>query len=319
MQVSAPGKVVLFGEYAVLDGAPATVMAVNAHATCDLVPSNDHHWHFSSSGFVSEPIHCIDSTLPDHASAGFVAAILTHWGFESLRDLSAQPLTIHTDTTPFFYANKKLGLGSSAAACTATYLALAEKLQRQPSMHEALHLHRTWQGGKGSGLDVASCWHGSVIRFQNAQVESLSWPHNLGWQIVWSGISAATTDHIGHFDEWRKHADLSPLNRLSELSKTLCNDPSFELIKAYQGALMDLDNAAKLKIFSAEHRELVKIAADFGLVYKPCGAGGGDIGIAFADTEQQPMVLDNFRNAATTAGFYCPTLEMAQHGVRLAQ
>ena len=176
-------------------------------------------------------------------------------------------------------------------------------------MHEALHLHRTWQGGKGSGLDVASCWHGGVIRFQNAQVESLSWPDNLGWQIVWSGISAATTDHIGHFDEWRKHADLSPLNRLSELSKTLCNDPSLELIKAYQGALMDLDNAAKLKIFSAEHRELVKIAADFGLVYKPCGAGGGDIGIAFADTKQ-PMVLDNFRNAATTAGFYCPTLEM---------
>ncbi|GIS21134.1 MAG: hypothetical protein CM15mP120_30500 [Pseudomonadota bacterium] len=64
-------------------------------------------------------------------------------------------------------------------------------------MHEALHLHRTWQGGKGSGLDVASCWHGGVIRFQNAQVESLSWPHNLGWQIVWSGISAATTDHMG--------------------------------------------------------------------------------------------------------------------------
>ena len=173
--------------------------------------------------------------------------------------------------------------------------------------------------GRTSGLDVASCWHGGVIRFQNAQVESLSWPHNLGWQIVWSGISAATTDHIGHFDEWRKHADLSPLNRLSELSKTLCNDPSFELIKAYQGALMDLDNAAKLKIFSADQREVDKIAADFGLVYKPCGAGGGDIGIAFADTEQQPMVLDNFRNAATAAGFYCPTLEMAQHGVRFAQ
>ena len=32
---------------------------------------------------------------------------------------------------------------------------------------------------------------------------------------------------------------------------------------------MDLDNAAKLKIFSAEHRELVKIAADSGLCTSP--------------------------------------------------
>ena len=32
---------------------------------------------------------------------------------------------------------------------------------------------------------------------------------------------------------------------------------------------MDLDNAAKLKIFSAEHRELVKIAADWGLCTSP--------------------------------------------------
>ena len=319
MQVSAPGKVVLFGEYAVLDGAPATVMAVNAHATCDLVPSNDHHWHFSSSGFVSEPIHCIDSTLPDHASAGFVAAILTHWGINTLGDFSDQPLSVHTDTTPFFHEHKKLGLGSSAATCTATYIALAETLNRQTSMQEALNIHRAWQGGKGSGLDVASCWHGGVIRFQNAQAKGLSWPEHLHWQIVWSGTSAATTDHIGHFDEWRQHADLSPLNRLCELSNQLCNNPTLELIAAYQSALMDLDNAAKLKIFSAEHRELVKIAAGFGLVYKPCGAGGGDIGIAFADTKRQPKVLDNFRNAATTAGFYCPTLEMAQHGVRLAQ
>ena len=79
---------------------------------------------------------------------------------------------------------------------------------------------------------------------------------------------------------------------------------------------MDLDNAAKLKIFSAEHRQLVKIAADSGLCTSPVARA---VAIsAVCGPEQQPKVLGHFRNAATTAGFYCPTLEMAQHGVRLA-
>ena len=319
MRVSAPGKVVLFGEYAVLTGAPATVMAVNARTQVYLTPSPDRQWHFTSEGFSSVPVICPDSQLPNHASASFTAAILRHWGCEALSDLACDPWCIHTDTAPFYYRSKKLGLGSSAAACTATYCALAQHLDRQASMHEALQIHRTWQGGKGSGLDVASSWHGGIIRFQDANATAINWPEKLGWQIVWSGTSAATTDHISHFDQWRQQADLALLNRLSELSSELCAEPNLRLIADYQRTLIDLDNAAKLKIFSAEHQELVKIAAEFGLVYKPCGAGGGDIGIAFADTQQQPTVLENFRKAATTAGFYCPTLEMAQHGVRLAQ
>ena len=223
MQVSAPGKVVLFGEYAVLSGAPATVMAVNAHATCDLVPSNDQQWHFSSSGFVSEPIHSVDSALPDHASAGFVAAILEHWGINTLGGLSDQPLSVHTDTTPFFYANKKLGLGSSAATCTATYLALAEKLNRQTSMQEALNIHRAWQGGKGSGLDVASCWHGGVIRFQNAQVESLSWPR---------------TSALANCLEWHQRCHHRPYWTLRRMASARRLEPAQSVERAKQNSAM---------------------------------------------------------------------------------
>ena len=319
MRITAPGKVVLFGEYAVLAGAPATVMAVDAIATVAIEASVDSAWHFSSTGFASEPISTDGMQLPTQASSGFVAAVLRHWGFTALVEVSAKPMQIHSDTSAFFHSGKKLGLGSSAAVCTAAYMGLAELLQRPPQMQEALAIHRSWQGGKGSGLDVASCWHGGVIRFQEGTAKSMLWPNNLAWQIVWSGNSAATIDHISHFDKWREQANHEPLARLSRLSEELCVNPNMELIAAYQHALMTLDNAADLKIFSAEHQELVKIAADFGLVYKPCGAGGGDIGIAFADTKQQPTVLENFRTAATTAGFLCPTLEMARHGVRFAQ
>jgi phosphomevalonate kinase len=196
---------------------------------------------------------------------------------------------------------------------------LAKLLGREPDLKEAIEIHRTWQGGKGSGLDVASCWSGGVIRFQNATAEAALWPSELSWQLVWSGASAATTDHITRFDDWRESGDVEPLNQLSKLSQQLCTAPNLSRLAAYQQALMDLDNSADLKIFSSEHQELVKIAGSIGLVYKPCGAGGGDIGIAFADHTQRPSILEDFRAAATAAGFYCPTLEMAQHGVRFAQ
>ena len=70
-------------------------------------------------------------------------------------------------------------------------------------MHEALHLHRTWQGGKGSGLTLPVVGMAALFAFKMPKSKP-ELAHNLGWQIVWSGISAATTDHIGHFDEWRK-------------------------------------------------------------------------------------------------------------------
>jgi phosphomevalonate kinase len=38
-----------------------------------------------------------------------------------------------------------------------------------------------------------------------------------------------------------------------------------------------------LGIFDAGHAELVTAAEAAGLVYKPCGAGGGDVGILLGD------------------------------------
>ena len=52
---SAPGKIVLWGEYAVLADAPAAVMAVSSRATVSMQYSKDAYWHFVSQGFESEP------------------------------------------------------------------------------------------------------------------------------------------------------------------------------------------------------------------------------------------------------------------------
>jgi len=48
------------------------------------------------------------------------------------------------------------------------------------------------------------------------------------------------------------------------------------------------------------------------VLYKPCGAGGGDIGMAFAD---DPSALAHFRQQAAANGFTPLDLETATHGV----
>jgi len=41
-----------------------------------------------------------------------------------------------------------------------------------------------------------------------------------------------------------------------------------------------------LGIFDAGHAELAEMATARDIVYKPCGAGGGDIGVVFAADEE---------------------------------
>lgn len=313
---SAPGKIVLWGEYAVLTGAPAGVMALSNRATIRLEPSPDEHWHFDSEGFVTESASCPSDQLPSSPQSLFVRLILAHWGYRSLAEC-ATPLRITTDSSAFFAANQKLGLGSSAAVCTATYRALCELTQHSPELSDAMALHRDWQGGKGSGLDVASAWHGGLIHFQQGKATPADWPADLHWQVVWSGTSAKTTDHITHFDRWRNQADNAPLEHLAVLSNKICEQgPNLSLLTEYCQSLKTLDEAAILNIFTQEHASLGKLAAAAGALYKPCGAGGGDIGIAFAE---DPHAIAAFRQQAAANGFLPLDLEMATDGVAFQQ
>ncbi len=309
---SAPGKIVLWGEYAVLAGAPAAVLALDARATVTLEPTGDSHWHFISQGFVSDPEKVNPAALPSAGAGVFVRQILQHWGLQALEQCGP-PRRVNTDSAQFFQQQQKLGLGSSAAVCTATYQALCDITGRTPNLSEAMHIHKQWQGGKGSGLDVASVWHGGLIHFRQGDAQVSALPNHWHWQVVWTGASASTPAHITKFNDWRQSADTRPLEDLAALSETLCEGPAtLSDLALYQNALEALDQAAILNIFTPEHARLGTLAAACGVLYKPCGAGGGDIGMAFAD---DPSALAHFRQQAAANGFTPLDLETATHGV----
>ena len=91
----------------------------------------------------------------------------------------------------FLSDSQKLGLGSSAAVCTAMYLLLRELTGRGHADRGHGH-NKHWQGGKGSGLDIASVWHGGLIHFQDGPATRATLPADLHWQVIFSGRSAGT-------------------------------------------------------------------------------------------------------------------------------
>ena len=56
-----------------------------------------------------------------------------------------------------------------------------------------------------------------------------------------------------------------------------------QVMRAYVEALAAYDHGRSLGIFAAGHEQLANYAKSrTDMVYKPCGAGGGDIGVALA-------------------------------------
>ena len=316
IRVAAPGKVVLWGEYAVLAGAPAAVMAVDRYARVELTPAQGY-WRFSAEGFLAPAVHTRDPELPDTSVTRIARAMAAQLGSRAVE----RGFALHCDTRELHHHGQKLGIGSSAAATVATYVAIDTfrtqtpdpgDLVGGPGMSSATAIHRHLQSG-GSGLDIAAAWHGGVIRFQQGEAEPWPLPDDLAWQVIWTGTAAATPEHLSDFAAWRGAGDTAQLDALCAAAEAVFSSPTLASLADYGAALRALDDAAHLHIYTQPHAILATIATDHGLVYKPCGAGGGDIGIAFGT---DGGALASFRAAAEAANFHAPQMEIAPHGVR---
>lgn len=316
IEYSAPGKAVVWGEYAVLEGAPALVMAVNRYATARVEPAAET-WQLSSAGFESAAelsVAELESAPTTEAAGitGLLRAVLSALGNPGL----PAGARLHTDTRDFHSRDhgnaQKLGIGSSAAVCTATSAAIAEFLDQPFDESVPLAAHRLLQGKAGSGLDVAAACHGGLIRFQSGRSSPAEWPEGLSYRYFWVGQAAKTSTHLARFGDWRASAETSTLDALCQASERLFSQPDMAHLAEYVERLKAMDEAARLGIFSDAHDRLRALANQAQVVYKPCGAGGGDIGIAVSD---HPTHLEELINLASQDSFLTLDLEIAAHGV----
>ncbi len=314
VRASAPGKVVLWGEYAVLADAPAAVLAINRHAICTIT---DHQSGFClrTLGFAS-PVLEVANLQTDQVPTA--AALFAHAASALARPLP-DGLDITLDTKDFHRHQDKLGIGSSAAALVACYGAMCALTGEEARLDRAIVAHRNFQGS-GSGLDVAAAMTGGVIRFQSGRSRPMELPENLRFAFVFSGKGIATGKQLGSFSRWRRQGDLQPLQELSNMATRLFDSVADKRCwEAYIAALQTLDDAATLGIHNDAHRRLAKISESLGLVYKPCGAGGGDVGMAIGFNDHDHALLNQFIQLCASEGFMPLDLTGTSHGLHVEQ
>lgn len=304
---SAPGKAVLSGEYAVLRGAPAVSMAVSRRAIVSVMPA-DTGWHrVSAPGYsATEGRFVTEGNVPRWLQ-GANEYRLVDAAWRALRKTDSGFLSIELDSRAFFDSGSgsKVGLGSSAALTVALTAAMTGSLDL---LDNAIRVHRRFQSDAGSGVDIATSAHGGLLeyRMQGAQIAPRHWPDGLDCRLIWTGVPAATTSKLARFDKGGRRASLDALISASTVMALAWRSAEEVLAQfpAYVQALREFSEDYDLGIFDAGHDKLASQAEAAGLVYKPCGAGGGDVGILLGTKGEQ---LDEFLVDQADSG--CRALE----------
>jgi phosphomevalonate kinase len=273
MIATAPGKLILTGEYAVLEGAPALVIAVNRRAIASRRTGPR-------------------GTLP------FLVAVADEIAHQRGADHSAvaAAMEIAVDSRQFFEGTQKLGLGSSAAVTVAaTALALGTADHDEVfAIASAAHARAQGpRGTRGSGADVAAAVRGGVLAYSTSSVERVAWPEGLTLISFFTGTSADTPQLVSRVAAARagnRTAVEAALTAIATASRAACQAcGARDKGVAATGLLSALALAATAtdQLASATGVPLVpdrviaaRIAlARLGGTAKTTGAGGGDVAI----------------------------------------
>ncbi len=280
--VTSPGKLVLVGEYAVLDGAGAIVAAVDRGVRCT----------------VTEGAGIVVPGGDDRFVRAALAGAAPGWGVDARR-------YVFEDANPVDLPSKP-GFGGSAAATVAACLACGRPPEDAFAVHAAVQ-------GSGSGVDVYAAVHGGVRRFVGTGEAARATPTDLPCPpllAVWSGSSASTGPRVLQYRAWA-HANPAAHARFVAASRRIVDSfaeaPADAMTEAY-AQLRSMAMQAGLAYDTPGLLRIAVLARAHGGVAKPSGAGGGDVAVAlFVDPEARAA----FAGACAREGLTPITVEVA--------
>jgi mevalonate kinase len=307
--VSAPGKLFLIGEYAVLQGHPAVVAAVDRRVTGRFVPG--------ATPATPLVAHVVESVRNYLLADGGTPP-------EGAPELDSSALSSNAG---------KLGLGASAAVAAAAVGAMLEaagcdiQYTRELAFALADSAHRAAQGGRGSGADVAAALYGGVVRYARrdggAEVQPLALPAAVEVIVFSTGTPSSTIDHVRALEAYAERDPIVCRSRLVELGSLTeefisgcANDDADRVMRMARYAtpqLAALGGHIGLPIVTPALAEAAKLAEALGGAAKPSGAGGGDVGVAFLTDRG---AAETFRQRAPHIGLEILSIRTGASGLR---
>lgn len=257
MKAKAPGKVVLSGAYAVLEGAPCIVTAVDRYV---------------------------------HADASKPAAHIA----DEVRAAMPPPYP-YIDATELRQGERKLGLGSSAAIVVSSLAAVLDEDCEAQTVKRSLYetawdAHRRAQSG-GSGVDVAAATFGGTLCYHYApdrpgDMSAVTLPA-LHFE-VWTCPNAASTrgflQSVRLFKQANPNAHhtlFTTLGAAAQQAHEACltgnGSQWLDALRTQARCFQELGQRAEISIFTPEVSALYTLAEREGAVVMPAGAGGGDL------------------------------------------
>lgn len=333
---SAPGKLFVAGEYAVLARGWCVVTATDRRVAAQVLdqPAGYHVEGADLSDDARLPQAALD------ASATRAGITLDH---------------LRADVRALYHAGEKLGLGSSAASTVALVAALQAAAAPPRAWSDedvaetwraSLRAHRALQGGRGSHADVAaSAWGGWLAyrmaeaqapfpalarpaqpdarTIDGAEVVRLSWPGCVRLEAIWTQAPARSVSLIRQVEAALAARPDAARDVLDEIARTAerliawmrADDPDADaglgVLAAGEVAMDRLGRLASAPILTEAHRALSTHAVRWGCVAKPAGAGGGDFSlIAGPQSADWPALL-----AGLPAGCQHVPMRLGQPGV----
>ena len=278
-------KALIFGEYAVLHGSPCLVAALS--------PQMQAH------------CRCVRGEATDPQSEHIA----------SLLGVSVEACHFEFDHSAFYDASgHKLGIGSSAAMFVAALDAASDKGDAFGDMSDlltAVAAHRAFQHGLGSGADVIASMLGGLVLVEHCpdapSIQRVSAQSLLPFAVLASHDAAPTAAFVEAAKAQEKKASYRGIiKKLTEQNRAFAHfilsnagkmpDDGYRRaflaqIDGYYPLLMRLQNAIGRTILTETFETVRKLAPKGRVAVKTSGAGGGDIMLVFAMTQDE---LDAF-------------------------
>ncbi len=283
VRCSAPGKIILFGEHAVVYGEPAVAIAIDKRFRCEM-------------SFIHGDVTTINGLVFDPEKQNYLDCAMDKLGVD-------ESLEIYTSTELMSGA----GIGSSAAV-TVAYLGclygLREDVDKETVAKTAFEVEYEVQGG-ASPIDTSTSTQGGCVVISSSKGPGYLWGASKSgttWNIHESdipklklvlgntGVHSPTGKLVAKIKQFYKRSDyakdiVQEMGVLVQKGHRALKDEDLEGV----GRLMD-QNQRLLSCLGASHPKLdalIDAAREHSYGAKLTGVGGGGVMIALTDEPEE--------------------------------